>query len=537
MNLNKERNNCAIYCRLSKEDGDSNISQSISNQKNILTKYALDHNFNIFNTYVDDGFTGTNFNRPAFKQMLSDIESGLIDIVITKDLSRLGRDYLETGRYIERIFPEKHVRYIAINDAVDTNTEENMDLLPFRNILNEYYAKDISKKIRATKRYQREAGIFTNSSTPLYGYLNDDKLKKRIINPDTAPIVSKIYDLFINGYSLQGICDYLYENNIESPKAYWERTRFNKTRENPNIWNTITVRSILLNPEYKGSYIKGKTYTVFKTKKNVIVPKNERYEFKNVFDPIVTEETFDLVQSMFVRNRNNSGISNPYAGIVFCGICGKPLRIQRHKSGKGVFEERLVCSNNNEIGKGSIILNDLNEIIKNELLNLKNIILNHKDEFIEIALKKLKDLDYITPNTDYSARMININNRMKEIDKYIEDLFKESILQGLPDEMYGSFMNEYIEEKKSLEIEYEKYQIMIDALNEGKDEERLMKFINRLSDLDDENYSAAIILRNLISKIMITTFHEGKGSKLGKEVIIYYKACDSIIKEFINTKE
>ena len=218
MKINQnQRNNCAIYARLSQEDGDYDVSQSISNQVNILTKYALDHEFNIFNVYTDDGFTGTNFNRPAFKQMIEDINKGLIDIVITKDLSRLGRDYLETGRYIERIFPEHNVRYIALSDNVDTISEENMDILPFRNILNEYYAKDISKKIRATNRYQKEAGIFTNTRIPLYGYLNDDKLKKRIINPDTAPIVAKIYDLFINGYSLQGICDYLFENKIQSP--------------------------------------------------------------------------------------------------------------------------------------------------------------------------------------------------------------------------------------------------------------------------------------------------------------------------------
>lgn len=250
MNPNKNRNNCAIYCRLSKDDGDSDVSQSISNQKNILTKYALEHEFNIFNTYVDDGFTGTNFNRPAFKQMLADIDAGLIDIVITKDLSRLGRDYLETGRYIERIFPEKHIRYIAINDAVDTNTEENMDLLPFRNILNEYYAKDISKKIRATGRYQREAGIFTNTTMPLYGYTNDEKLRKRFVNPDTAPVVVKIFDLFINGYSLQGISDYLFENNIPSPRAYWEKQKYGTDRKNPNIWNTATIRTILTNKEY-----------------------------------------------------------------------------------------------------------------------------------------------------------------------------------------------------------------------------------------------------------------------------------------------
>ena len=318
--------------------------------------------------------------------------------------------------------------------------------------------------------------------------------------------------------------------------AYWENIKENKERSNPYIWNTNTVKSILTNKEYIGYYIKGKSYTVFKTKRSVKVPTEERYEFKNVFDPIITEETFNIAQTMFVRNRCNSGITNPYAGLIFCGICGKPLRIQRHKSGKGIYEERLVCANNNEIGKGSIILEDLNKVIKNELLALKSVILKHKDEFITYALKKLTSLDYITPNTDYSARLINIKNRQKEIDGYIENLFKESINQCLPEDTYNSFMAEYLSEKKSLEIEEEKYNLLIASLKEGNVEERLNLFIDRLGDLDSENFNAPIILRNLISKILITTFYPEKGSKLGKEIVIYYKSCDSILKEFIEGK-
>ena len=538
MNPNlKNRNNCAIYCRLSVEDGDSSESQSINNQKNILTKYALDHGFNIFNIYVDDGFSGTSFNRPAFKQMINDCEQGLIDIVITKDLSRLGRDYLESGRYIERYFPDNNIRYIAVNDNVDTHTDQNTDIIPFKNILNEFYAKDVSKKIRATFRYQREAGIYKQTGRPIYGYIDDPNKNRRVINPETAPIVVKIFNLFINGYSIKGICDYLQMNRISSPLAYWEKHKNNIDRPTPYIWGESTVRNILTNPEYLGHYVKGKTIKKFKTKKVKIVPQEERFIFKNIFDPIITEEVFNLAQSMFVGNKFNSGITNPYAGLVFCGVCGSRLRIQRHKNSNGYKEERLVCANTKEIGKGTILLNDLNEVIRLELLSLKELVLSKKEEFLSFAIEKLKTLDYDTPNTEYEARMITIKQRMENIDNYIQNLLEESVNQSLPEETYNNIMDDYLMQKRSLENEYKKYKLLDDTKNEGTEEANLIKFVERLADLDEENYLSPIIIRNLISKILITTFKPASGSTYNKEIIIYYKSCDSIIKEFMKEKD
>ena len=228
------RNNTAIYCRLSVEDGDINESQSINNQKNILTKYCLEHNFNVYNIYIDDGYSGTNFDRPGFISLRNDIDSGLIDIVITKDLSRLGRDYLEVGKLLERYFPDNNIRYIALSDNIDTIGDLD-DFIPFKNIINEFYAKDISKKIRATQKFQRESGLYRNSGVSLYGYM-DDEGKRRIINPETAPNVVLIFNLFIKGYSLKGICDYLYEHKIKSPSAYSGIERKDRENHNPYIW-------------------------------------------------------------------------------------------------------------------------------------------------------------------------------------------------------------------------------------------------------------------------------------------------------------
>ncbi len=215
----REKNNAAIYCRLSVDDGLDQESQSIENQKNILLKYCLDQGFNIFNIYVDDGFSGTNFDRPGLIKLKNDIESGFIDIVVTKDLSRLGRDHIEMGIFLERYFPDNDIRYIAVNDNVDTK-EELDDFIPIKSIVNELYAKDISKKIRATQKFQRETGVFRGTSSILYGYaLNEDRTK-RIPNPETAPVVYKIFEMASKGYTISGIVKYLLDNKILNPRAY-----------------------------------------------------------------------------------------------------------------------------------------------------------------------------------------------------------------------------------------------------------------------------------------------------------------------------
>lgn len=384
------KNNTAIYCRLSVDDKDNNESNSIINQKNILIKYCKEHKFNIHKIYIDDGYSGTNFNRPGYIEMKNDIELGLINVVITKDLSRLGRDYIEVGRLIERYFPENNIRYIALSDNIDT-IDDIDDYIPFKNIINEFYAKDISKKIRTIQKYQNEIGIYKKTKTTLYGY-KDLNNEKRIINIETSPNVKLIYDLFIKGYSLKGITDYLYQNKILTPSSY-------KNNTNNYKWNPKQIKEILTNPEYMGYYIKGKTTSRFKNKKRIKVNMENRYIFKSKFEGIITKETFDLAQLMFSKAKQNSSIYNPYSGIIYCEICGKPLRLQRHRDGKNHYEERLVCSNTNEKGKGSILINDLNIYVKNELLKLKRIINIYK---LDYENKELLN--------NFIKAIINLNN-------------------------------------------------------------------------------------------------------------------------------
>ena len=533
----KERNNVAIYCRLSKDDGDSLESQSISNQKEILTKYCLANNLNIYDIYIDDGYTGTNFNRPGFIKMINDIESGLIDIVITKDLSRLGRDHIELGRYVEQYFPKMDVRYIAVSDTLDTKTGVD-DKFHLLSLVNELYSKDMSRKIRTSNKMLMEKGVYRRSKFPLYGYLDNIEKNRREINPETAPNVVMIYDLYIKGYSIEGIIQFLEDHNIFTPQNYLLYKDKKEIVGNPYKWDKSNIRRILTNREYLGDYIRGKTKTIFKVKGFKKVPIDEQYVFEGMFDPIIKKEVFDMAQELFNRNRKNSALTNPYHGIAYCAICGSPLRIQRHKGGSGVYEERLVCANTNEIGKGTILLKDLNEVLLNEFRILQNVILNNKDEFYKYALDRLNTLSINIENSENEIKLRDINRKIKEIDNYIRNLFEEKTNNIIKEATYEKLMNEYKFKLNTYEIEKRKIEILLDNKESNIDNKtKLESFINSLTDLDDNNFLSYPILRNIISKIMISTYSKDVNKHiLGKNITIYYRHVDKLIKEFIETK-
>ncbi len=530
----REKNNAAIYCRLSVDDGLDQQSQSIENQKEILTKYCLDHGFNIFNIYIDDGFSGTSFDRPGLIKLKNDIESGFIDIVVTKDLSRLGRDHIEMGIFLERYFPDNSIRYIAVNDNVDTINELD-DYIPIKSIVNELYAKDISKKIRATQKHQRETGQFRRSAYSLYGYQFNEDATKRYPNPDTAPIVLKIFEMASKGYSIMGIVDYLSDNKILTPRSYHLKINGIEFDESPYKWTYSTIINILKNKEYLGYYIKGKSSKRFKSKKKILVPEEEQYVFKNVFEPIVSKELFDLAQKMLNGSRNNTGLINPYKGLVYCGICLKPLRFIRHKSSKGYYEERLYCTNKNETGKASIMLKDLNEVIKRELTALKNVILANEEKFIELAKERIATCKVNSLSNEYSVKLSNIETRIDKIKEYSSKLLSQTSNNLLPKDSYQKIMKEYNEELELLNNEKKKYELFIESNNDKSDiEAEINSFLTSINSIEDNNILSPFIIRNIISKIIITTFKQDKKSELGKEIIIYYRACDDLIKDFIN---
>lgn len=323
-----------IYCRLSLDDGTQGESNSIQTQKLILSRYVKENNLKLVDIYVDDGFSGLNFNRPAFKKMLSDIEDGKINMVITKDLSRLGRDYIKTGYYLEIYFPDNNIRYVALTDNYDTLKDSN-DIAPFKNILNDMYAKDLSRKVKIAKRSRASEGLFIGAQVP-YGYKRDAINKGHlVVDENVRDVIVEIFRLCLAGKGTPAIAKVLNDKNVLSPGQYKSSQgdrrfeRFNKTK-----WTYVTVRSILGDIVYCG-HMENHKYEVqnYKTKKLVKVPKYKHIVVRNTHESIIKEEDYKMVQQI-IQSRLHPKVytnENLFKGIVYCAHCGFRMTLTHQK--------------------------------------------------------------------------------------------------------------------------------------------------------------------------------------------------------------
>lgn len=329
-----------LYCRLSKDDEQRGESVSIGTQRSILTDYCQNHGYAIYKVYTDDGYSGLNFNRPGFKELLEDVERGAVNMVITKDLSRLGRDYIMTGYYSEMFFQSKGVRYIALADDVDSLKGTN-ELAPFKNILNEMYARDVSKKVKNAKRQRAKQGLFIGSQAP-YGYAKHPcNINQLIVDPEAAKVVSQIFSLALDGLGSVAIASELEKQKIPTPAVYKYRHGDQRFARYPSIqngdyysWRSATISQILTNRVYTGELISLKPETQnCKTKKRLSVPEDQRIVIPNTHEAIITPEIFEQVQEIRSSHRcpANAKRENIFRGKLFCACCGHPLVISRKK--------------------------------------------------------------------------------------------------------------------------------------------------------------------------------------------------------------
>lgn len=327
-----------IYCRLSKDDAGEGESSSISTQRSILTDYCATSGLDIYKVYTDDGYSGLNFNRPSFQEMMADAESGHINMIITKDLSRLGRDYIMTGYYLELIFPSKNIRYVALSDNYDSLKTDN-DIAPFKNILNDMYARYISKKVRGAKHQRARQGLYIGSQAP-YGYRRSDGSPRHlIVDPDTAETVRQILSLAEQGLGGVAIAAQLKAQQIVTPAVYKYQqgdTRFAKyssvKKGTPYEWSPTTINQILANPVYVGDLVNLKTETVnYKTKKRKYTMKDQRVVIPDAHEAIISREQFAAVKEARRAHRcpANAQRFNLFRGFLYCSECGHPLAISR----------------------------------------------------------------------------------------------------------------------------------------------------------------------------------------------------------------
>ena len=385
----------ALYCRLSQEDEQQGESNSITNQKLILQKYAEEHRFPNIRFYIDDGYSGANFNRPDFKRLMADVESGKVGIVIVKDQSRLGRDYLQTGMLMEITFPQYDVRFIAVNDGVDSINGVS-DFSGIKNYFNDFYARDTSRKIRAVQRAKGERGERVSTATP-YGYMRNPENKKELIpDPETAPIVKRIFEMYASGIGIVRICDILAAEKIVSPSVYiFQRTggRIGKPDlTHPYRWSHTGIRKILANQEYVGDTVNFKTYTKSnKLKKRLKNSPENILVFKDTHEAIIDRKTFELVQRHFAGRKrpDKQGEMDKYAGYLFCGECGSRLYLHRAFSidpEKNFFQ----CGGYQTKGKSHCTAHYISEsvvdtIVLADLKRVTEYACSHTEEFYEMA--------------------------------------------------------------------------------------------------------------------------------------------------------
>ncbi len=336
----------ALYIRLSKEDESEGPSQSVQNQESLLREFVQQHRLSVYDTYVDDGWSGTNFDRPDFQRMIGDIEARKVNMVITKDLSRLGRDYIMTGHYMERYFPEHRVRYISLLDGIDTGVDSTAnDITPFRAIMNDMYAKDISKKIKSVKRDKQRKGQFIGGK-PAYGYkMHPTEKNKIVIDEEVAPVVRWIFALALSGMSCRNIATRLNQEGIPTPATY---ANLPVARPGPytGLWSSERISEMLQNETYIGNMVQGRSVKIsYKSKKCLRQAPANWVVVEGTHEPLVDGETFRKVQLLVGSRKHTRSRTYDFLlkGLIFCHECGYPLAVLNRKNARGEDVLYFVC--------------------------------------------------------------------------------------------------------------------------------------------------------------------------------------------------
>ena len=336
----------ALYIRLSKEDENEGPSESVTNQKSLLDEFVKNNRLSVYDVYIDDGYSGTNFDRPAFQRMIGDIEAGKVNMVITKDLSRLGRDYIMTGHYMERYFPEKRVRYISLLDGIDTGVESTAnDITPFRAIMNDMYAKDISRKIKSVKRDKQRKGQFIGGK-PVYGYrMHPTEKNKIVVDEGAAVVVRRIFAMALDGISCRKIAAKLNEEGVPTPAAY-----AGLTVPNPGpytgLWSSERISEMLQNETYIGNMVQGRTVKIsYKSRKCLKQDRENWVVVEGTHEPLVDNETFQKVRMLVNSRRHTRSRTYDFLlkGLIFCHECGYPLAVLNRKNAAGEDVLYFVC--------------------------------------------------------------------------------------------------------------------------------------------------------------------------------------------------
>ena len=494
----------ALYIRLSKEDESEGPSQSVQNQESLLREFVQQHRLSVYDTYIDDGWSGTNFDRPAFQRMITDIEEKNVNMVITKDLSRLGRDYILTGHYMERYFPEHRVRYISLLDGIDTGVDSTAnDITPFRAIMNDMYAKDISKKIKSVKRDKQRKGQFIGGK-PVYGYkMHPTEKNKIVIDEEVAPIVRRIFALALSGMSCRNIAALLNQEGVPTPATY-ANLPVAKPGPYTGLWSSERISDMLQNETYIGNMVQGRSVKIsYKSKKCLKQDPANWVVVEGTHEPLVDRETFQKVR-MLVNSRKHTR-SRTYdfllKGLIFCHECGYPLAVLNRKNAKGEDVLYFVCRTYQRFTKAgvctchSIKEKTVTEAVVAKVREVCQAYLN-PDELLPVAQEAVENA---RKQSSLESELQALQSKIDSLTANLDRMYTDRLSGLLPEADFQRIFSRIKLEREQLEAKRQELELRQKSPVRSKD--RAWELVQRFIETAGESRE---LLVSLIERVELT---------------------------------
>ena len=534
----------ALYCRLSRDDDQQGDSNSIVNQKAFLARFAREKGFRNIEYFVDDGYSGANFQRPDWQRMMALVDEGKIGIVVAKDMSRIGRNYLEVGMYTEITFPQNHVRFIAVNSGVDSANQQDNEFAPFLNIINEFYVKDGSKKVRASMKLKGESGEYLTTIPP-YGYMKGPEDKKKwVVDAEAASVVRRIFSLCVDGNGPTQIARILREKQVPTPTVYQSRMG-QAVRcippDNPYNWNGSTVSAILERMEYCGHTVNFKTHRQsYKIKKTIENPPEQWKIFRNTHEAIVDEETFERVQELRRNKRRpaKTGKTNLFSGVAYCADCGEKMYYCTTQN----FEERqdhFVCSTSRKKGKDVCGTHFIRAVVLEKgVLRFLQILLWYISDCESLFREKLgakRKEDFKKELSAKRRQLTQAQRRIEELDRLFKRIYEDNISGKINDSRFQKLSGDY--ENEQAELTKKVQTLEQEIVKQQEEADSIEQFIRRAKKYPELTELTPAVLHDLVNKVYVCAPDKSSGHRV-QDVRISL-ACigflpESIISEMVN---
>lgn len=515
----------ALYERLSRDDELQGESNSITNQKHFLEDYARKNGFVNIRHFTDDGVSGTTFDREGFQSMIAEVEAGNVAVIIVKDMSRFGRDYLKVGFYTEVMFKEKGVRFIAINNGIDSSNQQDSDFTPFLNIMNEWYARDSSRKIQAIFKARMQEGKRVSPSVP-YGYRRDpDDKQHLIIDPEPAAVVRRIFKLVLEGNGVNRVADILYADKILIPSAYAEKyypeNQHSKSFHDPIRWTNQTIIHILEKREYMGHTVLGKTISEsYKTKKRRKATEDELMIFENTHEAIIDEETWNNVQRLIETKRRPKKNGAPpcrLSGLLYCADCGSKLSHRYNSRNKYDADNSYGCSSYRQYTRNCtmhyIRVSVVEKLILETIREVSAYALSNEKEFVK-KVREASDVQQEATMKEYRRRLGKAKRRHEELDDLVKKLYESFATGKIPEKHFDRLLSGYDNEQTTLEAEMQELQTGLDRY--GADSVRADRFLELVKRYTDFSELTTPMLNEFIEKVVVHEADKSTGDRVQK---------------------